>query len=178
MPSTVSIPLTRGYCATIDAEDAVMVCSHKWSVCISTRKDGTIRSAYAVRKITDTKGMQKRILLHRVLLDAPNDMQVDHIDGNGLNNRRENIRLCTGQENSRNQRTRICSSRYKGVSWHKKRRVWQSYIRNGTDGRQVHLVYFKSEIEAATAYDNAAKLSYGQFANLNVLPHHEENVSA
>ena len=70
------------------------------------------------------------ILMHRVIVEAPEEMSVDHIDGNGLNNVRDNLRLCSHKQNIRAQRPQTgCSSKYRGVSWHKKRENWYSRIK-------------------------------------------------
>jgi hypothetical protein len=94
-------------------------------------------------------------------------MEVDHVNGDGLDNRRSNLRVCTHAENARNQssRTRMSTSRFRGVVWAKDRRKWRAMI--GDNGRTVHLGNFTDEIEAAQAYDRAAREMYGAFARLN-----------
>jgi len=92
---------------------------------------------------------------------------IDHINGDGLDNRRDNLRICTRTENVRCQRkrTKPTSSRFKGVTWHKNHRYWQAAIRK--NGERTYLGWFKGEEEAARAYDKAAKRLHGDFASLN-----------
>lgn len=149
------IPLTRGKFAIVDAEDYEELSKYKWC---ATDGGGTW---YAVRAVG-----KERIKMHRWILNAPPDLLVDHIDRNGLHNRRSNIRLATYGENCQNQkRTANNTSEYKGVHWHKWQKKWAAAIR--ADNKRHHLGYFRDEIEAAKAYDRAARKYHGQFAHLN-----------
>jgi hypothetical protein len=104
--------------------------------------------------------------MHRQILDAPEGVWVDHIDGDGLNNRKSNLRLCSAIENARNRRPRPnCRSRYKGISWHKRQKKWA--VRIGKRGKGIHLGSFDDQIEAAVAYDRKAEKLFGEFAYLN-----------
>ena len=104
--------------------------------------------------------------MHRVIMNAPKGMLVDHIDGNGLNNRRSNLRLCTNKENARNARpSKGGSSRYKGVCWHKAKKKYDARIE--VDGKRYCLGYFADEIEAAVTYDIKAMQLFGDFAYFN-----------
>jgi hypothetical protein len=99
-------------------------------------------------------------------MNAPDHLVVDHIDHNGLNNRKKNLRNCTFAENCRN--TRLSSgttSKYKGVHWHKRQKKWAAAIR--CNNKTHHLGYFTDEAEAAKVYDKAAKKYHGVFASLN-----------
>ena len=94
-------------------------------------------------------------------------MITDHRNGNGLDNRRANLRICTLSENRMSSRKREgCSSQYKGIAWDKYRQKWQAYI--NVDGKRQHLGRFEDEREAARAYDQAAKKRFGNFARLNL----------
>ena len=109
--------------------------------------------------------------MHRVIMDCPKGLVVDHIDGNTLNNRRSNLRICTFGENLRNQRprtNRIRKSAYKGVCWLETRQRWIANC--GLDGKQYRSGHFRTEIEAAHAYDELAKRHHGEFASLNFPP--------
>ena len=107
------------------------------------------------------------ITLHRWLLDAPEDMYVDHINGNRLDNQRNNLRICLPSENNFNQAktSSPTSSKYKGVCWNKNKRRWQSNI--CCKGKRTQLGLFRDEINAALAYDRKAAVLFGEFARLN-----------
>lgn len=108
------------------------------------------------------QGRSKR--LARLIVDAPEGLVVDHINGNPLDNRRENLRLCTVKENNWNRRRRIGgSSRFKGVSRAGNR--WKAII--WPNGSQKYLGSYADPEEAARAYDRAAAEEYGEFACLN-----------
>jgi hypothetical protein len=105
--------------------------------------------------------------LNRVIMDAPPGLLVDHRNNDTLDNRRANRRLATCSQNrinSRRDKSRT-SSRYVGVSLEKGRGKWLAYI--SYNGKRIHLGRFDDEIEAAKAYDEAAKKYHGEFARLN-----------
>lgn len=147
------IQLTKGQVAIIDECDA-WVAVLKWHAL--ARSDG--KGYYAARKSTGKSAE----LLHRVIMNAPAEMLVDHCDGDGLNCQRSNLRLATYSQNNMNSR-RFGSSGYKGVSRAGSR--WRALI--GSRTNRKHLGYFDNPIEAAMAYDAAAKIIFGQFARLN-----------
>ena len=152
--NVVEVKLTRGLVTIVDVEDLEFV--SQWNWC-STRGRNT---DYVCRK-------KRKIWLHRVLLNAPAGMHVDHVNGNGLDNRRANIRLCTSGENRRNaQKQKVGSSIFKGVRKHKDgyRSPWQARI--FIDKKRC-AKSFPTEIEAALWYDEMAKEHFGEFANLN-----------
>lgn len=153
----IRLPLTQGQFAIIDEQDAPRVAKHKWFA----RKERIIWYAYTNVVI---KGHRTVITLHRFLLDFPSGLTVDHINGNGLDCRRSNLRVCTNTENVRNmKRRKDNASGFKGVNLHKGR--WRAYIT--IDGHQKSLGYYDSPADAARAYDSAALIHFGQFARTN-----------
>ena len=111
------------------------------------------------------------VYMHRVITGAREGEHVDHINGNTLDNRRNNLRKCSAQDNVRNRRKpshragRPTTSIYKGVSWQPRESRWYATI--GINGQQIVLGRFTDEIEAAHAYDRAARQHFGAFARLN-----------
>lgn len=104
--------------------------------------------------------------LHRLIMNPPKGMMIDHINGDGLDNRRENLRVCTNAENQRNARLSSRNkSGYKGVSWNKRDKKWRSQIQHERKVR--HIGYFDCPKEAARAWDAVAKELFGEYANLN-----------
>jgi len=149
------IPLTKGRFALVSSSDYQILKIFRWS---AVKKPNTF---YAVRYLH-----KKEISMHRQITNAPSDLVCDHIDHNGLNNTRANIRLCTRAQNSLNQKIRKgCTSKYKGVYWHKRDKRF--YARIYHKGKSYHLGCFKNERDAARAYDNMAKILFGPFAHLN-----------
>jgi hypothetical protein len=104
--------------------------------------------------------------MHTLLM--PGAAQIDHRDGDGLNNRRENLRPATRTQNNANQRKYRGTSRYKGVSWDVSSRRWRARIH--CDHRETSLGQFTSEADAARAYNAAALEHFGEYARLNEIP--------
>lgn len=122
-------------------------------------------NGYAARYVY-SHGKRQRIYMHRQIMNTPGGMDTDHKDGNGLNNQRSNLRICTHAENISNQKLQKDSpNKYKGVSLTKSTGRWRAVI---TSNRvRKHIGYYETEEEAARAYDNAAKRYFGEFARLN-----------
>jgi hypothetical protein len=151
------ILLTRGLAATVDEADYEAVSELTWHAF-----DNQGKGWYARTKIPIGGGRYRHVFMHNLLLGIRG---VDHIDGNGLNNQRTNLRPATAVENARNRRkSPIGSSRYKGVYLFRPG-VWRAMI--GQDGKQHSLGLFSSEVAAALAYDRAAKRMFGPFAAPN-----------
>ncbi len=147
-----AIALTRGEVALVDADVFDMLMQWEWQC----------RDGYAKR---GARG-RKAIAMHNIIMNPPEGFIVDHIDGNGLNNRRSNLRVCKQKHNTWNRKpVKGSSSKYKGVSWQAATGYWKAYIK--TDGKQKHLGCYLSEEEAAIAYNRAAKELHGEFAKLN-----------
>ncbi len=154
------ISLTQGQTAIVDAEDYEKLSGCKWYV---IRKG---RTFYAER--ADRGGRKKRnIPMHRQILDEPAGKCIDHINHNGLDNRRANLRIVTQEQNNWNKRKKSgnCSSQYKGVSWQKSSGRWKTII--VYRGKWIFIGYFDDEVSAAKAYDAKAQELFGEYAALN-----------
>jgi hypothetical protein len=112
------------------------------------------------------KKREPNIALHREIMNPPKGFMVDHINGNTLDNRRENLRICTNTQNQKNSKlSKTNTSGYKGVSWHIVENKWIARIR--VNGKLIHLGYFDDILLAAKAYDEAAIKYNGEFAKGN-----------
>lgn len=146
--------------ALVDDEDYEILSKYSW--CLNPKE-----GAYAQTNIR-VDGKRKTMFMHRFLLKLTNGYIADHIDGNGLNNQKANLRIVTPSQSCMNRsKFKNSSSKYKGVSWRKDQNKWAAYIR--LNKKQIHLGYFESEINGAEAYNKAAKKLFGEFANLNII---------
>jgi len=172
------IPLTLGKFAIVDPEDYERLRTYKWHA------HQSVHTFYAVHSLTNGKKEPRRNLqMHNLVIDVPPGMYCDHINHNGLDNRKANLRPASRTQNVWHRRkfTRRTSggfkpsrsgpdgkpsrSKYKGVDWASDMNRWRARIR--VNGKRISLGSFKDEIEAAKAYDRAAKKYHGQFASLN-----------
>lgn len=145
--------------AQVDDKDYELLSKYDWKL-RNKNRNGIIYT-YAARI---EKG--EYILMHREIMGFPKDMLIDHIDHNGLNNTRANLRKATVSQNQRNRRVHINNScGYKGVYWRKDRSVWISRIY--VDKKKIHLGSYPELIDAAKAYDSGAIKYFGEFAWLN-----------
>jgi hypothetical protein len=152
----------------IDNEDAHLLRNKSWRVVYSKSN----HTPYVRRYVGVVNGKKTSIYLHREIMCATGGKIVDHINNNGLDNRRCNLRICGTRDNNRNSKKRIginqgITSVFKGVSNHKGciSKPWEARIR--VDGVQLYLGIFSSEEDAAKAYDEAAKKYFGEFALTN-----------
>lgn len=161
MSAVVSIPLTQGKVAVIDFEDFEKVRGLKWC---AVNQHGCW---YAMRHGPTIRGKRVTIYLHRMIFSESANKTVDHKDGDGLNNRRENLRIATQRQNTQNRHRKKtdASSKYKGVYWHTRDLVWGAQIE--TSEKNLYLGSFNSEEEAARAYDTKARELFGEFAAPN-----------
>lgn len=145
----------------IDDEDYDLIIENSACLCV--------RDLYVQIKDPKTK---KKTYFHRYITNCPKGMVVDHIDGNGLNNQKNNLRICTHSQNHANTDHSNGSSSYKGVHCNgdanKKNRRWVAAIE--CKGKRFTLGYFQEEYQAAMCYDIWAKDLFGEFANLNFKP--------
>lgn len=149
------INLTREYSAIVDDEDFESISQFSWYAHLTKTK------VYARRR--EGHG-GPAFYMHKQIL--PGNSNVDHRDGDGLNNRRMNLRPCTQSQNMANQSKRIgTSSRYKGVSFFRRDRNWMAYLNK--NGKRIHLGYHPTADAAAIAYNIEAKIQFGEFAKLN-----------
>lgn len=154
----VAIPLIGGGEMLVDADDAAVLSRSTWK----RRARACDRTSYAHQA-----GKRGGAPVHRIIMDAQPGETVDHINGDGLDNRRANLRLCSTKENTRNRRLHLNnSSGYKGVSQDARR--LRAYI--VVDGKYVALGSFSNPVSAARAYDAAALRHFGEFAKLNFDP--------
>lgn len=153
------IPLSRGMVALVDDADVALVSGRKWHAVPSRTTVYAAHTTYPPPRRIES--------MHRVILGlGPRHPEVDHINGNGLDNRRANLRQAEHRQNMGNMRPRSGgSSRYKGVC-QKPNGRWQAYIT--VDGKRRHLGYYADETAAAVAYDQAARAAFGEFARTNI----------
>jgi hypothetical protein len=152
------IALNQGRFAIVDDEDFERLSHHKWKCWYIKEGD---RLSYVKAQVN-----KKNQYLHRLIMDACDGQIVDHINGDTLDNRKCNLRICTASDNSRNQRKRKSTlSKYKGLGKGRGRKKWQVQIM--VNKKRVTAGFFTDEIEAAKAYDAAARQYYGEFAATN-----------
>jgi hypothetical protein len=152
------IELTQGKSAIVDDADYERLSCWKWFA---------HSGGYAVRNAPMVAGVRYGILyMHRLIVDAPTSTEVDHINGNKLDNRRSNLRICDPSLNQANRKIRQnTTSQFKGVRYRADRKKWEARIK--VKGRGMFLGYFGAETQAARAYDTAAVLHFGEFARTN-----------
>lgn len=162
-----TVSLTQGKVALVDDEDFERISRLKWCI---IRGGGRGNNLYAFRTSWDkSKHRRVGILMHRLILNTRKEDQIDHINGNGLDNQRNNLRLATQQQNMWNRRKRVVcggdSSVFKGVVWDKARNKW--LVKICYSGRYYHVGRFIDEKEAALAYDVAVRKYFGNYARPN-----------
>jgi HNH endonuclease len=149
------ITLTQNQYALVDDEDFEYLNQWNWYAYIS-------RNKFYVMRYTN----KKRFSMHNTIMNPDSGLEVDHIDGNGLNNQKSNLRVCTHSENSKNRLiNKNNKTGYKGVTWHKSHEKFQASI--GHNGKQIHLGYFYTAEEASTAYNMAALKYHKKFSSIN-----------
>ncbi len=161
------IILTKGKVAIVDDEDFERLNAFKWFY---------LNSGYAGRGVYSAGGKRTVILMHRAVFNLEKRQRnsigelihIDHINHNTVDNRKENIRICTYSGNMSNKTAgKESTSNYLGVSWYKQSGKWVAHIRKHGHGK--NLGYYTDERAAAKAYNEAAIKIHGKFANLNIL---------
>lgn len=162
----VEVALTRGKVCLVDLSDWDRVRGYRWHAKWENREWAGVRRFYAATSVRDAAtGQQTKLKMHRLLIDAPDGYMVDHRNRDSLDNRRENLRLCTNAQNQANSPSRGGTSRFKGVTWNARKRRWLVAFR--ANGQYRFVGYFRDEEEAARAFDVASLRANGPFAVLN-----------
>lgn len=147
--------LTQGKYTIVDNEDYEYLMQWKWHY-------ASWATGYA-KRLFSREGKRVAIPMHRVVMNAPRGMVVDHINGGSLDNRKNNLRVCTIKENNRNKKPRKGgTSEYAGVHFHTITNCWRAVIK--VDGIKSHLGSYDNEELAARIYEIHAIQRYGEFA--------------
>lgn len=154
----MKIKLTKGYFVSFDKNDYPLIKPFKWHACVGIR--GHVYAKTNIR----VDGKQKKLAMHRLIIGATSEQNVDHKDGDTLNNSRNNLRICSQRENVMNTRARRASG-LKGAYFVKRLNKYQAMI--SANKKQIYLGLYLTEVEAARAYNLAAKRYHGDFARLN-----------
>lgn len=156
------VQVGRDHFAEIDEEDLPLVLPYKWL--LHTTKTARATQKYA-KAIDRRDGKTTTIYMHRLVLRAKQGSYVDHIDHNGLNNKKSNLRECTNSQNMANSRWPVGKSGYRGVCFYKPEGTWRARI--SVNGKEKTLGYRRTPEEAARLYDIAAREQFGDFAITN-----------
>lgn len=160
MSDIKEIILSNGI-AIIDDADYGHISQYKWC---KDKNNYVLRSEYI--GYSNGRGKNKTISMHREIMGFPQNHIIDHINGNTLDNRRCNLRIANKSKNAQNQKKQSgCSSKYKGVTWHRGECKWRAQIQ--LNGKKVLLGRFFDEESAAIAYNQAAIQQFGEFSLLN-----------
>lgn len=153
------IPLTQGKFALVSDSDYESLVKFKWYAAKHNKV------FYATRASKRVNGKQVMINMHSFIMKTPKGMETDHVDGDGLNNQRKNLRICTVSQNAMNRKPFSNNkSGLKGVYWEKSRKKWNARICFG--GNRVNLGYFSSALDAYKAYCDACIKNHGEFNRL------------
>lgn len=146
----------KGKSALVDDDSYEFLIRFKWSC----NADGYAIGNSKVKRIYGT------VLMHRIIMSAPADSQVDHKNHNRLDNQKSNLRIATDTQNGRNRQPLIQkTSKYKGVTWHKASGLWRATIK--VNKKAIELGKFSTQKDAAIAYNHAALVHFGEFAFIN-----------
>ena len=156
-----TIPLTRGYFTKVDDEDYEKFASIRWQAMVDSRSK-------MVRASRKGGNPRTTIYLSREIMNAPKGKLVDHVNGNQLDNQKQNLRLCTHAENLQNRGpTKSNTSGFKGVCFDKNLKKWRAQI--GFKMKRRYIGSFNTKKEAALAYDRFTRKLHGKFAKPNLL---------
>lgn len=162
---TALIPLTQGKHAIVDRVNYERLSKHKWYA----MKIGRTYYARRTKRIGRRSENKKiNIYMHQEILSSLPTQEIDHIDGNGLHNKLNNLRICLHSENQKNRKPqKNGTSKYKGVFWNKKLCKWQVSI--SINNKTKYLGLYNNEKEAAKVYNYEAIRQYGEFVRLNII---------
>lgn len=161
------ITLSKGKTTFVDDCDYNYIVSlGSW---FADRTMSGIESYYAAKKINNKTVRMHRLIMECIAGPIPRQYSVDHIDNNGLNNTRINLRICEHRRNIANKRKTYSetSSKYKGVYFNKRKSLWAATVK--VNYKKIHLGYFADEKDAGKAYNTGAVKYFGEFANLNII---------
>lgn len=160
MPSfTITNRKKQEFVVHHDEEDTELLAQYTWHVAQGYVSTSGIRP----------DGGRYPLRMHRRIMEAYEGMEVDHVNGNPLDNRKKNLRFCTRAENMWNRSiNKVNGSGFKGVYWHNQRMKFQAQI--GINKKRKNLGFFQTALAAAHAYNAGAKKFFGEFARLNKLP--------
>lgn len=156
------IPLTQGKVAIVSVEDYKFLMQFKWHF---------LQAGYAASDIKSKQEQRIYLYMHRAVMQQvlgtpiPEGYKIDHIDGDRLNNTRENLRLATNHQNAVNCRKKRANSQFRGITWNKKLGKWIAQVK--CNYKNHILGYYINEEDAARAYDEQARKLFGEFARLN-----------
>lgn len=151
----INLRLPNGEICKVNEDDLVIISGYSWH-----KVGGYVQAETGSRVVGD----RKHIRMHRLIMNAKEGELIDHKNGNPLDNRRRNLRVCTQSQNGMNRKAQANNkSGYKGVSWMKTKNKWRATIT--VNKVQIHLGLFSSKLGARRAYNHAANLYHGQFAN-------------
>lgn len=157
------IKVTKGLYTLVDDDDYEELSKYKW---YASKKSKNYDKYYIERRIRYPDGSSKIFKMHRIIMNAPPGKNVDHINGNPLDNRKCNLRLCSQSQNNMNSKLQKNSTTgYRGVSWHKKAGKWRAYI--NVNRKQYHLGLYDDINDAIDAYNKASIEKHGEYANKN-----------
>ena len=156
-----------GYDVMLDDEDLEKVEGHNWHIDTGSFRRGKVYFFYMdYKRIAMYNYVNKRVSLHRTLMNAPKGLVIDHIDGNTLNCQKSNMRICTQAENNKNMKKPwFNTSGYKGVSWHKGHKRWRADI--SIDNHQKSLGEYDTPEEAYKIYCEAKKNLHGKYVRFD-----------
>jgi hypothetical protein len=159
---SIEVELSNGGTAIVDDNDYDLVKGRSWY------PGGGKEKKYAMSYVKNEAGELINISMHKLILGYDGPLEIDHRNGNGFDNTRLNLRIATRQQNASNLSRKVtCKSKYKGVVYRKDAKLWRATLTK--NWKQISLGYYKTEEEAAVAYNAGALKHFGEFARLNVI---------